>query len=122
MQCWKLAVLAAALCTSAHAAQESAEVTQLHALFARAWEQDLKDDPRAATQVGDKRFNALWADHSLQAWAQRDRDCAAVLKSLAEIPLSALPAAEQLNHELFRRLYENRRHWYGFNAHLRPLD
>jgi uncharacterized protein (DUF885 family) len=122
MQCWKLAALATLLyAASAHAA-EDANVARLHALFASAWEQDLKDDPRLATQLGDKRFNALWADHSLAAWTQRDRDNAAVLATLRDIPADALPPAERLNHELFRRLYENRRQLFAFAAHLRPLD
>lgn len=97
-------------------------VAQLHALFDAAWEADLRDDPRAATQLGDKRFNAQWADHSLAAWARRKKDYEATLQSLSRIDAAALPAAERLNYELFRRMYRDRLDNYAFNAHLRPLD
>jgi uncharacterized protein (DUF885 family) len=110
------------LCTATHAAGQDEAVTQLHALFESGWEQDLRDDPRAATYLGDKRFNARWADHSLAAWAQRDKDYKATLQALARIDPRSLPPKEQLNHDLFRRLYGNREDLYRFEAHLRPLD
>jgi uncharacterized protein (DUF885 family) len=110
------------LLAPAHAAEQSSAVTQLHALFDAGWEQDLKDDPRGATQTGDSRFNALWADFSAAAVAQRNRNDAATLASAERIDPASLPAAEQLNRELFIRTYRNRLDQYRFNAQLRPLD
>lgn len=115
-------VYALMLCAPALSAEQQAAVAQLHALFDAAWEQDLRDDPRAATQVGDSRFNGRWADHSPAAWAARDKEYEATLRSLARIDAKSLPPQEQLNYELFRRVYRNRLDLYDFNAHLRPLD
>lgn len=120
----RLPVLACALMlgVTTRGAEQQNAAAQLHALFDTAWEQDLRDDPRAATQLGDQRFNARWADHSPAAWAQRDKAYEATLQALARIDARSLPPEEQLNYELFRRVYRNRIDLYGFNAHLRPLD
>jgi len=106
----------------AHGAAPAEAVVQLHALFDSAWEQDLRDDPRAATQLGDKRFNASWGDQSPAAWAQRNRTFEATLQTLARIDPKTLPPDEQLNHEMFRRLYRNRIDLYAYHAQQRALD
>lgn len=120
----RIAVLIATInwLAPAGAAEESNAVTQLHALFDAAWEQDLRDDPRGATQLGDSRFNATWADHSVAAWAARNRACIATLEAASRIEAAQLSAAEQLNRDLFIRQYRNRIDQYRFNAQLRPLD
>ena len=102
-------------------ADESA-VEQLHQLFAQAWERDLRENPLSASYLGDKRYNALWPDWSAQALAREQREQQALLQQLQQIPVGTLPAAEQLNYELFRRLYVHRIALYDFNAHYRPLD
>jgi len=107
---------------SAQAVEQPNAVTQLHALFDAAWEQDLQDDPRAATQLGDSRFNATWADHSAAAWEARNRAYIATLESASRIDAAQLPAAEQLNRDLFIRQYRDRIDQYRFSAQLRPLD
>jgi uncharacterized protein (DUF885 family) len=84
------------------------EVARLHALFDAQWERDLRDNPLAATYLGDPRHNDRWPDLSR---ANLDRIAAAdrqVLVDLAAIPRDRLPPAEQLNHDLFRKEYENR--------------
>jgi len=107
----------------ARAAEEKPNgVTMLHTLLDAVWEKDLEDDPRAATQLGDSRFNALWADHSASAWAQRNRLYATMLDAASRIDAQQLPPAEQLNRELFIRLLRNRLDQYRFNAQLRALD
>ena len=106
----------------AFAAEPAPTVAQLHALFEAAWEQDLQDDPRMASQLGDERFNARWADHSPQAWERRDRQSRALLEQVARVAVNALPREEQLNLELFKRTYQDRLDQFRFKAHLRPLD
>lgn len=112
--------------TTAQAAASRAEpaeaVTQLHALFDAAWEKDLHDDPRTATHLGDRRFNDRWADRSAAGYAKRIRECNELLQRLARIDVKALPPDEQLNYEMFRRLYRNEIDLYEFDAQLRPLD
>jgi len=81
---------------------------KLHALFESAWQRDLADDPLTATYYGDTRYNHRWPDLSN---ATRERIRAAdrkVLSDLAALARSGLPASERLNHDLFRREYEER--------------
>lgn len=110
------------LATAAHGAEQSNAVTQLHALFETAWEQDLSDDPRAASYIGDKRFNDRWARRSPGALATLDQQNRDTLAKLERIDPAGLPRDERLNWELFRRMYQDRLDLYRFNAHLRPVD
>jgi len=107
---WRTAAVVCLLAalTPAWAAPPMTPVKRLHALFDAAWERDLRDDPLAASYYGDNRFNDRWPDLSP---ATRERIQAGDRKVLAEltaIPVRQLPAAERLNHELFRRQYEDR--------------
>lgn len=87
---WAFASIGTVLsCTTARAA-EANPVTQLHALFDAAWEQDLRNDPRAATQLGEKRFNAQWAEQTAAAWQRHDQEYAAILESLSRIEASSV--------------------------------
>lgn len=101
---------------------QGSQTERLHAMFDAAWDEDLHDDPRAATQFGDKRYNAEWADVSLEAWERRDRKYEVMLKSLQRVAASQLSPVEQLNRDLFGRQYQNRRDLYRYKAHQRPLD
>ncbi|MET0658930.1 MAG: DUF885 domain-containing protein [Steroidobacteraceae bacterium] len=114
--------LAVLLVFAAPARAESSAVQQLHQLFAQAWESDLRENPLSASFLGDKRFNARWPDWSLQSLARERREDEEFLRQLQRIPVATLPADEQLNYELFRRLYEHRMALYDFATHLRPLD
>ncbi len=80
----------------------------LHALFDREWERDLADNPLMGTYFGDSRYDDRLPDISPAAQAARDAADAKVLEDLARIPREALPPAEQLNYDLFRREYETR--------------
>jgi uncharacterized protein (DUF885 family) len=82
--------------------------TDLHALFDREWERDLADNPLMGTYFGDSRYDDRLPDISPAAQAARDAADAKVLEDLARIPREALPPAEQLNYDLFRREYETR--------------
>ncbi|PZN29183.1 MAG: DUF885 domain-containing protein [Proteobacteria bacterium] len=117
-----VAIVALILCTTAGAAETEQAVARLHRLFAEAWEQDLADDPRGASYLGDKRYNDRWADHSLAAWARRNERYGAWLAQLERIPRDALPPDERLNYDLFQRLYADRLMQYRFGAHLRAID
>ena len=101
---------------------DSSAVQQLHQLFAQAWERALEENPINASYLGDKRFNALWPDWSARALARERREDEDFLQQLQRIPVATLPAVEQLNYELFRRLYAHRMASYDFDARYRPLD
>ena len=82
---------------------------ELHALFEREWERDLRDNPLLATYRGDTRYDDRWPDISPAAQAARNAADAKVLADLDRIPRDQLPPAEQLNYDLFRYEYEDRK-------------
>ncbi len=104
-----------AACAGAAAADP---VRELHALFESAWERDLAESPLAATAYGDPRYNDRWPDLSAGALERSHQLDGQVLADLARIPRSDLPAAEQLNYDLFEREYRNRMDAYPFKHHL----
>ncbi len=108
------------LATPAIAASSVAQ--QLHALFESAWEADLRADPNNATYLGDMRFNDRWTNVSLAAYAARNRADQATLARLRSIPRASLPAAEQLNYDLFAREYQQRLRSYAFKPFLFSIN
>ena len=82
---------------------EAAPIDDLHALFDSAWQRDLEEDPLAATQYGDRRYNNLLPDLSAAAIERSHQLDQKVLENLAKIPRAPLPVAEQLNYDLFER-------------------
>src|SRR5687768_3473928 len=115
-------ILAFALLASTMTLAQETPSVQLHALFETAWEKDLQDNPRAASYLGDKRFNASWADLTSQALAQRDTQYRNWIAAADRIDPNALSPEDQLNRELFKRLYQDRLDQYRFKAHLRAVD
>jgi uncharacterized protein (DUF885 family) len=101
-------LIAAALAACAPVPSSDEAVAGLHALFEREWERDMADNPLRATYRGDRRYDDRWPDLSPEAKAARDSADAQVLVDLAAIPRDQLPAAEQLNYDLFRYEYEDR--------------
>ncbi len=99
-------------------AKEAAPVPELHALFDSAWQRDLEDDPLAATQYGDRRYNDRLPDLSPAAIERSHRLDQKVLDDLAKIPRGSLPEAEQLNYDLFEREYKTRIASYPFKPWL----
>jgi uncharacterized protein (DUF885 family) len=108
--------------STAFAQNSSNAGAQLHALFDAAWEQDLADDPRGASYLGDKRFNARWVDLSAAAYAERDRQYRDWIAAADRIDPNDLSAEDRLNRDLFKRLYQERVDRYRFKAHLRAID
>ncbi|HEY8539216.1 MAG TPA: DUF885 domain-containing protein [Steroidobacteraceae bacterium] len=117
-----LTVFAVLVGSTALAQNSSNASAQLHALFEEAWEQDLADDPRWASHLGDERFNARWADHSLAAFAERDRRYRNWIAAADRIDPEALSDEDRLNRDLFKRLYQERVDRFRFKAHLRAID
>ncbi|MGQ0428754.1 MAG: DUF885 domain-containing protein [Gammaproteobacteria bacterium] len=107
----RLPTLFSALLTAALLAPLSASAdatTELHALFEREWERDLRENPLLATYRGDRRYDDRWPDLSPAAEQASDAADARVLRELDGIAREALSAADRLNYDLFRRLYEER--------------
>ncbi len=99
-------ISAPVLAPSPAAADASAD---LQALFEREWQRDLSDNPLLATYRGDTRYDARWPDISPAAQDARNAADAKVLDDLAKIPRAELSAAQQLDYDLFRYEYEDRK-------------
>ncbi len=118
-----LAALAAlAVLASAPVPAATDPTTTLHQLFDSEWERGLREDPTSATYVGDHRYDALWPDVSAAANQRSDAGDRAVLAQLAALPADSLSTADQLNRELFRRLYQGRVDAYDYGTRFTPVS
>ena len=113
-----LIVMFAALLAGNALADATAE---FNALIDEEWEARLANYPVFASQLGDKRYNQLWADRSISAIERTQQQSREFLRRVYAIDQSALSEIDQLNFELFRRTLQNRVDGYQFNAHLMPI-
>src|SRR4051812_8320680 len=97
------------------------EGARLHALFDQEGGRGLREAPVFASSLGDRRYNDRWEDLSLQAFARSQRKNRVVLRRLDRMRRDALPAAEQLNYDLFRRRYAESVEGYRFRQFLTPI-
>ncbi|MGH8219533.1 MAG: DUF885 domain-containing protein [Steroidobacteraceae bacterium] len=118
-----------ALCLPAGAAPQSTGsrsaargVAALHALFDREWQREEREDPVDASLRGDRTYDDRWPDRSLTAIDASHQADLAALAALARIDRAALPAAEQLNDDLFQWNYRDRVASWGFHEYLFPLN
>jgi len=121
---WLLPVLV--LCStgglSVAQAADATAVSRLHALFDSAWDRDMRESPVSATYYGDARFNDQWGDQSAAALLKSNQLDQQVLADLKRIARSDLPAAEQLNYDLFERQYRSRLAVFGFKPYLYAIS
>lgn len=117
----RIAILTALslLTISVHAADE---VARLHALFDRAWEAQLKEDPMMATSVDRHEY-----DHRLPSITPADlqRQNARMktdLADLAAIDRAKLPASEFVNYDMFRQQLEDAVTAYGLGDYQIPFN
>jgi len=97
-----LAPLAGLFITPAHAARKPANAPLLK-LFDQVWQEDLADNPIAATQLGDTRFNDRLPDMSQLAIDERNKRNYTRLAALRKINKTKLEKEDQLNYDLFER-------------------
>ena len=100
----------------------AAPVDDFNGLLDEVWEWQLAEFPMFASQLGDRRYNDRWTDHSLVAIARRQQQSREFLQRVYGIDRSALSENDQLNYELFRRQLQNRVDSFGFNGHLMPFS
>ena len=83
------------------------EVTKLHAIFDRAWEATLRDDPMFATSVGRHEWNERLPSITLADYQRQTERAKAMLAELKTIDRAKLPPAEAVNYDMFRRNLED---------------
>jgi len=74
-----------------------------HALLADHWSWYLKTDPITASTLGVHLYDDRLPDISLAAMDRQAADEQGFLDRLAKIPVAALPPADRINAEIFRR-------------------
>lgn len=79
---------------------------RLDALLKLSWDYTMRENPEFATAVGYPGQNDRWSDLSLEAIERRKREQKAPLKVIQSIRRENLPAAAQLNYDLFKRNQE----------------
>ncbi len=112
--------LAATSLVFAHAAF-AGPTEDFNALLDEAWEWQLRESPMMASGLGDRRYNDQWTDYSLAAIKRRQDETREFLRRAYGIDRNGLSAADQLNHELFRRSLQDRVDQFPFNGHLIPF-
>jgi uncharacterized protein (DUF885 family) len=94
---------------------------QLHALFEEEWEWQMRESPTFASTLGDRRYNDLWPDVSLEAYERRHRHRLSTLERLRRIDRARLPVSDRLNYDLFKKDYEQAIEEYKYRFHLLPI-
>jgi prolyl oligopeptidase len=115
-----LLTLATGLLVSQAALADAGE--DFNALLDEAWEWHLAENPMVASGAGDRRYNTEWRDGSLTAIEQRHLQRRDFLRRVYAIDRAALPEADKLNYELFRRDMQRRVDEHQFKGFLMPFS
>lgn len=91
-------------------------------LLDEAWEWRLAENPLFASRLGDRRYNTMWRDRSLDAIGARHLQKRNFLRRLYAMDRSQLSESDQLNYELFRRELQNDVDAHQFKAYLMPFS
>ncbi len=98
------------------------EAQKLHALFDRAWEARLKDDPLFASLVGRHEYGDRLASITPQALEREYGRTQATLEDLKAIDRTKLPAEEVVNYDMFRAQLDEAIEGYQFDDHQIPIN
>ncbi|HEY2290570.1 MAG TPA: DUF885 domain-containing protein [Thermoanaerobaculia bacterium] len=83
------------------------EASRLHDLFKREWEVRLKESPLFATSVGRHEYDDRLPSETLADLQRENTETRAFLDELQGIDRARLPAADQVNYDIFKRQLEN---------------
>jgi uncharacterized protein (DUF885 family) len=95
---------------------------QLYALFDSEWEWGLKESPTFASYLGDKRYNTLWEDRSIDAINRRNQHRIETLSKLKQINRDELSVSDKLNYDLFAKGYTEDIEGFKFKGYLLPIN
>lgn len=102
--------------------QAADEVARLHALFDRAWEAQLKEDPMLATSVDRHEYDDRLPSITPADLQRQNTRMKTDLADLAAIDRSKLPASELVNYEMFRQQLEDAVTAYGLGDYQIPFN
>jgi uncharacterized protein (DUF885 family) len=97
-------------------------VVAQNAIFDEQYETDLRNFPERATAFGDYRYNDKLAEHSLEAIAQRHQADEAFLARLEAIPSEGFSDQDQLSHDLFVRVLQQRIADFNLKEYEMPIN
>ena len=120
MRIRSLLTLAACLLASQAALADAS--ADFQTLLDEAWEWHLAENPMVASRAGDRRYNKEWSDGSLAAIERRHLERRDFLRRVYAIDRAALPEADKLNYELFRRDLQRRVDEHQFKGYLMPFS
>jgi uncharacterized protein (DUF885 family) len=106
-----LAILASPRVGAAAPSDASARLKQV---FDEGWERNLRENPLAATYLGDTRYDALWPDVSPAALARYNAEDKATVATIDAFDPATLNADDRLNRDLFRRMYDDGLEAYAY--------
>lgn len=101
---------------------QNPEARKLHELFDTEWQWTLENSPTFATYLGDKRYNARWADMTLPAVVARNQRSIQALEKLKQIDRSKLSTADKVNYDLFLDSYESSIANFNTRLYLLPIN
>jgi uncharacterized protein (DUF885 family) len=99
------------------AAAAAGQAKALHALFAEQWQYALREDPLAATEVGDNRYNDRLPSLTPADLARRDRHAREVLERLHRIDRAPLAEPDGVSYDLFERALADAISEYRFKTY-----
>jgi uncharacterized protein (DUF885 family) len=101
---WMTALAVAA--AAGAGAQPADPAARLHALFAEAWQERLREDPLLATSVGDRRYDDRLPSMTRADIDRRAEAARARLRALEAIPREPLSTSDRVSYDMFRRELE----------------
>ena len=104
------------------AASSTRSARELHALFQADWQRQLRENPLAASDIGDLRYNRLLPDRSPEAIAKQQAAVRGSLDKLKSLDREALAEADRLNYDIYRTLLEDSIAGFAFRTELMPVD
>ena len=93
-----------------------------NALFDEYYETELRNRPEMATAFGDYRYNDKLNDYSLEAIARRHHVDQDFLARIRAIPTAGFSDQDQLSHDLFVRVLEQRIADYDLKEYEMPIN
>jgi TonB family protein len=121
---WTALLLAASLSPSLAQAPSSVatRLATQNALFEEFFQAEMKESPETATAYGDYRYNDRLDDYSLAAVERIHAANVGYLARIDAIPTAGFGEQDQLSHDLFHRMLDQRLADWSFKEYEMPVS